>query len=110
MTFSVHPPALRTYAGQLAEADRAANTAKDYVHKHGSFSMHERGLLGMAAPGHRNLVAALDKLLGHLHELADASGTALKHVADRYEHTDVEVASDLDATYPSVPRPSPSRD
>ncbi|MBM0277429.1 hypothetical protein [Micromonospora tarensis] len=110
MTFTVHPPALRVYADQLVEAGKAAEAAKVYVQTHGSFSLHERGLLGMAAPGHRNLVGALDELLSHLGKLTEASATALRQVADRYEHTDATIAADLDATYPVVPRPSPSRD
>ncbi|MFC0006577.1 type VII secretion target [Micromonospora siamensis] len=110
MTFAVHPPALRTYAGQLREATTAADAAKRYVQKHGSFSVHESGLLGQVSPLHRNLLADLDKLLGHLRNLTETSATALNQVADRYEHTDTRAARDLDATYPAVPRPSPSRD
>lgn len=35
MPFRVEPEALRTYAGQLADAKRAAEAAKSYVHKWG---------------------------------------------------------------------------
>ena len=46
MTFRVEPAALRRYAGQLADGRRVADAAGSYVQRHGSFSLHEKGLLG----------------------------------------------------------------
>ena len=108
MSFQVEPQALRTYAMQLSDDHRAADLAKRYVHQYGDFSMHEQGLMGMIAPGHRNLVHALDALLSHLGELTDACGTAMNQVAANYERTDTRAAGALDATFPQVPRPVPS--
>jgi phosphoglycolate phosphatase-like HAD superfamily hydrolase len=110
VSFRVEPPALRAYAGQLADAHQVADVAKRYVHQHGDFSLHERGLMGMVAPGHRHLLAALDDLLGHLGALTGASADALRQVAARYERSDLRAEGAIDASYPAVPRPAPSRD
>ena len=110
MSFRVEPPALRTYAARLADAHQAAEAAKRYVNRHGSFSLHEKGLMGFVAPGHRHLIAALDEMLGHLERLTDASGRTLSQTAGRYEASDLRAESTVDAAYPVVPRPSPRRD
>lgn len=105
--FRVEPQALRTYAGQLAEGEGVADVAKNYVHQYGDFSLHDKGLLGLALPFHRDLLAALNKLLGRLNDLVDTSSRALTDAAARYEKTDLRAASAIDATYPPLPRPSP---
>lgn len=64
------PAALRTYAGQLSDAKRVAEAASSYVSDHGDFSFHEQGLIGYAAPGHRRLLADLNRLLTHLGDSA----------------------------------------
>jgi uncharacterized protein YukE len=110
MGFSVEPRDMRTFATELNEAHHAAEAAKKYVNQHGNFSLHESGLMGMIAPGHRNLVAELNTLLQHLSELASASEAAMKQSAQRYEHTDERAAATIDESYPVVPRPRPSRD
>jgi uncharacterized protein YukE len=110
MTFKVEPQAVRKYAGQLAEEHRHAETAKTYVNKHGSFSAHEKGLLGMIFPFHADVGAELTPILQHLGELTEASDRALKQVADHYEHTDRDAESKIDATYPAVPRTPVNRD
>lgn len=110
MSFRVEPQALRTYAGQLADGQQVADAAGRYVHRYGDFSFHEKGLIGFVAPGHRHLMAALDHMLSHLNDLADGSSQALTGVAADYEHTDRRTAAAIDATYPAVPRPSPSTD
>ncbi|ASW56802.1 type VII secretion target [Plantactinospora sp. KBS50] len=110
MTFTVHPEALRTYAAQLDEARQAAEEAKRYITHHGSFSLHDSGLFGKAAPGHRHVMAALDLLLDRLARLTDTSSLALLQVAAGYERTDDQAAARIDASYPAVPRPAPNRD
>lgn len=110
MTFKVEPAALRTYATQLMEAKAAAEAAKSYVDKWGTFSAHEKGLLGMIWPNHQHYVAQLDAMLQHLRDLIDASGTALNREADHYQHTDLRAETQIDASYPAVPRPSISTD
>jgi 20S proteasome alpha/beta subunit len=45
VSFRVEPRALRTYAGQLADAQQVADAAKRYVHQYGDFSLHERVLI-----------------------------------------------------------------
>lgn len=108
MTFHVEPAALRTYADQLCQAKRAADTAKSYVHRWGDISAHERGLFGMIFPAHRNFVAALDTMLQHLGDLTDACDAALRQEADHYENTDFNAEARIDASYPAVPR-SPAK-
>jgi hypothetical protein len=110
MSFRVEPPALRTYANQLADAKRAAEAAKSYVHKWGDFSAHEKGLFGMIFPAHRNFVAALDAMLQHLADLTDASDTALQQEAGHYEQADLNAEARIDASYPAVPRPPVTTD
>jgi uncharacterized protein YukE len=109
MSFVVHPPALRTYASQLGEARQAVEAAKHYVERYGSFSPHDKGVLGLLAPRHKHLMERLTALLEHLHDLTDASSVALRNVAAHYEHADLRSETALDATYPAVPRPSASR-
>lgn len=110
MSFAVYPPALRTYARQLADAQQAAEAAKHYVHKHGTFAMHEQGLMGMIVPFHERLVADLDRLLAHLGDLTDASSQAMANVAAHYERADLHAEASADAAYPPVPRPLVRRD
>jgi uncharacterized protein YukE len=110
MTFKVEPQAVRTYAGRLGDARRHAETAKAYVNKHGSFSAHDKGLLGMIFPFHADFVAALNTMVQHLADLTDASDRALTQVADHYEHTDRDAESKIDASYPAVPRAPVNRD
>lgn len=110
MTFSVDPSAVRTYARHLSDAHQVAETAKSYVNQHGSFSVHESGLFGMLAPGHRQLLASLNTMLGHLSTLTDTSSVAMKQVAGHYEQTDLRAESTIDATYPAAPRATPRRD
>lgn len=108
MSFRVEPEALRTYASQLADAQRAARTAKSYVHQWGDFSAHDKGLFGMIFPAHRNFVASLDAMLQHLADLIDASDATLKQEASHYEHSDLNAETRVDASYPAVPR-SPAK-
>lgn len=67
MSFRVEPQALRTYAGQLADAH-------------------------------------------HLGALTGGSSEALRQVAARYERSDLRAEGAIDASFPAVPRPTPSRD
>ncbi|WP_306215023.1 WXG100 family type VII secretion target [Actinoplanes sp. RD1] len=110
MSFHVDPAALRTAASKIGDADRVAELAREYVTRHGTFSFHEQGLIGELAPGHRNLMSDLERMLTHLGKLSDESKTALRQAADGYEHTDSDNAARLDASYPPVPRPHPERD
>jgi hypothetical protein len=107
MTFEVEPTALRTGAVKVGDAARVAEAAGRYVTQHGSFSFHERGLIGFLAPGHRHLMSDLQQVLTQLGHLGDASRTALNQIADRYEHTDLNTEANLDATYPAVRRAHP---
>jgi uncharacterized protein YukE len=110
MSFSVYPPALRSYARKLAEAEEAAKAAKHYFEQHGTFSRHEKGILGTVLPAHMNFVANLDGVLTHLAQLLDASKAALEKTAAQYEQVDLRAAGAADASYPAVARPAPSRD
>jgi hypothetical protein len=110
MGFAVYPPALRTYAKQLADAQQAAEIAKRYVDKHGGFGAHDKGLLGMVLPHHEQLVGALDQMLTHLRELTEASSRAMDSLAAHYESADVRADATADAAYPAVPRPPVQRD
>ena len=111
MDFSVDPAALRAYASQLGGDDHAAvRRAKEYVHRHGDFRLHDQGLIGFVFPFHRDLMAALDQRLGHLAEVLSTSQTELNKTADYYERTELSVASAVDATYPHVTRPAGSED
>jgi hypothetical protein len=104
MTFRAEPAALRDYARKVGDVERVAVEANRYVAAHGSFSMHEAGLMGYAAPGHRQLVAELHKLLGHLKSLGTESRNGLQVAAEGYERTDLRSAAEIDATLPAVPR------
>jgi hypothetical protein len=104
MTFRVEPQALRVYAGRLADAQQAAETAKAYVTKWGTFSAHEAGLLGMIWPNHTRFVGQLTTMLQHLADLTDASATAMTDAAGHYERTDLAAETKIDAAYPAVPR------
>ncbi|GAA5192649.1 hypothetical protein GCM10023322_52730 [Rugosimonospora acidiphila] len=106
MNFRVEPYALRTYAAQLGDDQQVAQIAKSYANRYGSFSFHEKGLIGLAAPGHRTLLKRLNDLLQHLSDLADSSAEALKQAADGYARSDLRTASALDATYPAIRRTS----
>jgi hypothetical protein len=110
MSFKVDPSAIRTYASRLDEIERVAGDAQRYVATNGNFSFHEAGIIGFAAPGHRNLMAALQKLLTHLSELGVDSQKALRATADVYWRTDGDAAARIDATYPPVQRPHPGMD
>jgi hypothetical protein len=110
MGFAVDPAALRTFARQLTDAQEVAEAAKRYVDRHGTFSMHEGGLISLALPRHQNLLTALDQFLAHLGTLADASSQAMNNMATHYERTDLKAEATVDAAYPSVPRPPIDRD
>ena len=66
MSFKVEPSALQAYASRLDEVERVAGDADRYVGTYGNFSFHQEGIIGFAAPGHRNLTAKLHQLLAHL--------------------------------------------
>jgi len=110
MTFNVDPAALRAAAAKIGDSRRVAEAAKSYVLQHGSFSLHDQGLIGNLAPGHRNLMNDLDQMLSRLSQLGDASEKALKQTAERYEKTDRDAEARVDASYPEVPRSHPDRD
>lgn len=110
MSFSVHPPALRAFARQLDDAAQDAEAAKRYVDRHGTFSMHESGLMGLIVPSHRNLVEELDSILSHLVDLTGTSSTAMHATAAHYERADLRAEATVDATYPPVDRPPANRD
>jgi hypothetical protein len=110
MTFRVEPQNLRSYAAQLSTALEAADTAKNYVHRNGDFSLHEKGLIGIAVPFHRNYVDALDVMLGHIARVVDASQDAMTRLAADYQKSDEMAAERLDASYPASPRPPASHE
>jgi hypothetical protein len=110
MSFKVEPPALRTYASQLSEVERVAEDAQRYVSSYGTFNFHESGIIGYAAPGHRKLMANLEKLLKRLNELGTGSQKALRTTADVYQRTDHKSAAAIDATYPPVVQPRLDQD
>jgi Excreted virulence factor EspC, type VII ESX diderm len=104
MSFEVDPQAVRRYADDLAAARSAADEARKYVNRHGEFSGHEKGLIGTVIGSHENFVTALNQMLGHLMDLADASDASLRQLAEKYERTDEDAAARTDAAYPAVPR------
>ncbi|WP_433828773.1 hypothetical protein ACQP2E_05445 [Actinoplanes sp. CA-015351] len=104
MTFRVEPMALRDYARQLGDVDQVAEEADRYISTYGELTLHEQGLMGFAAPGHRVIVAELHSLLAHLKTLGIESQRAVRNAADEYERTDTRSAAEIDATYPGVPR------
>lgn len=104
MSFNVDPAALRRYAQQLGEVERVAEACQSYVSAHGNFSFHESGLIGFAAPGHRNLMADLDQLFTQLGKLGVESRAALRAAADEYTRSDEKSAAKVDASYPEVRR------
>jgi hypothetical protein len=110
MSFKVDPAAIRACASRLDEVERVAGDAQRYVAANGNFSFHESGIMGYASPGHRNLMANLQKLLTHLAELGVDSQKALRTTADVYQRTDGDAAARIDATYPPVQRPRPDMD
>jgi hypothetical protein len=110
MGFTVYPPALRVFARHLADAAQDAEAAKRYIDQHGTFSMHDSGLMGLVVPSHRNLLADLDTRLKHLADLADASSRAMHATAAHYEQVDLRAEAATDAAFPPVPRPPVSRD
>ena len=102
--FRVEPEAVRTYAGQLTDAGRAAETARAYVDKWGTFSEHQKGLLGMIWPNHTDYVAHVRTMLQHLIDLTNASATSMESQAEFYERTDLSAESKVDASYRAAPR------
>lgn len=66
MGFTAHPPALRVFARHLADAAHDAEAAKRHIDQHGTFSLHDSGLMGLVVLAHRNLLADLDTRLEHL--------------------------------------------
>jgi len=110
MSFKVEPSALRAYASQLDEVERVGDDAQRYVGTYGNFSFHQSGIIGFAAPGHRNLMGKLHELLAHLIELGTNSQTALRSTSDVYFRTDEKSAAKIDAIYPPTPRPRPDMD
>jgi hypothetical protein len=110
MTLRVQPQDLRTYAAQLSTALEAADTAKNYVHGNGDFSLHEKGIIGVAVPFHRNYVDALGTMLDHIARVLDASHEAMTRLAADYERSDKTAAQRLDASYPAAPRPPASHE
>jgi Excreted virulence factor EspC, type VII ESX diderm len=110
MTLKVEPPALRVYAAQLATARQAAETAKNYVHANGDFSLHQKGAIGVVVPFHRNYLDALTRMLDQVARVLDASHDAMTQLAAGYEHSDRTAAEALDASYPVSPRPPASHE
>jgi hypothetical protein len=110
MSFKVDPVAIRAYASWLEEVERVADDAQRYVAANGNFSFHESGIMGYASPGHRNVMADLQRLLTHLAELGVDSQKALRATAEVYQRTDGAAAARIDATYPPVQRPGANMD
>jgi hypothetical protein len=110
MTFQVDPAALRDFARRLDVVERVAEDARRYVDSNGSFTFHQQGIIGFAAPGHRGLISDLHGLLSHLRKLGAESQAALRQVADEYGSTDQRAAATVDASLPEVSRASDFRD
>jgi uncharacterized protein YukE len=106
MTFRVEPQALRRAAAEIGDTARVAAAAGRYTNEWGDFSLHDSGLIGKAAPGHRRLMADLTQMLAHLGELGHESARALAQTADHYEHTDQAAEARVDASYPVVAPPN----
>jgi hypothetical protein len=61
--------------------------------------------MALIAPSHQYLIEALDQMLAHVKDLADASSQAMNREAAHYEHADLQAEARVDASYPAVPRP-----
>jgi hypothetical protein len=110
MTLRVEPRELRVFAAELADACRAVQAAKSYVRAQGTFSLHERGAIGVIFPGHSNYLDALDQMLTHLAALTEGSGQTMTRLAGEYEHSDLDAAARFDDSYPLYPRAPQSRE
>jgi hypothetical protein len=110
MTFEANSSDIRAYAAELRESYSEVEMAKNYLHRHGDFSFHEAGVIGLLAGQHRGFMAQLEELHNQLLTILWRSGEALTDVAGGYDDTDKASAARIDATYPVVPRPVPSRD
>jgi hypothetical protein len=98
MTLRVDPSAIRGYAKQLADLERAATTAIQYVSTYGDLNTHRTGILGEILPLHQDFVHAVKTMLARISTLADGCNVGLNQIATRYEHTDAASAAKLDAT------------
>jgi hypothetical protein len=100
MSFVVRPAALRALSADLGEQAEAARTARGYVDQHGSFGVHDSGLIGILAQAHSTFVGALRQRLTRTEELLAASATEIARAADQYERGDQASAATIDATLP----------
>src|SRR3954451_21569082 len=71
MTLRVDPSAIRGYAKQLADLERAATTAIQYVSTYGDLNTHRTGILGEILPLHQDFVHAVKTMLARISTLAD---------------------------------------
>jgi len=110
VTFRVEPTALGSYAARLREVYADVEMAKNFGHRHGDFSFHESGIIGLLAGQHSSLMRQLEELHGQLLTILWRSNEALLAVADAYRTTDEGSAARVDASYPASPRPVPNRD
>lgn len=105
MTFRVEPDSMNLYSRQLAELAQAVEAARGYANKWGSFSAHDRGILGLLHGKHGNFMTELNDVLERLGKTVDASSMNLSASARYFERTDDRSAAELDDTYPIVQRP-----
>lgn len=110
MSFDVEPQALRTFARHAAECAVDAADGNTYLLRHGDFSFREQGtLMTILMSSHSALMGELQHRLAHLQELLEQAELALRDSARHYEDTDLDSAAQVDATYPSVDRPTTVR-
>ncbi|MBG0564937.1 type VII secretion target [Actinoplanes aureus] len=105
MTFEVEPHALRQFASRLQDTYDDAGHAKIYVEAHGTFSLHQGGLMGFVLNEHAKIMDALREMIARLSRLSVESEDNLRRIAQMYEDTDRKNAASFDATLPSSPRP-----
>lgn len=110
MSFDVEPQALRTFGRHLAECAVDVADGKTYLLRHGDFTFREQGtLMTILMSSHGALMDELQHRLAHLQDLLEQSDLAMRDSARHYEETDLDSAAQVDATYPSVDRPTTLR-
>lgn len=105
MTFKVDPDEVRVFASHLARLGEDAEIAKEYTDLIGSFEVLETGAIGLVMGKHRAFMADFGATMHKLATLFDSSAVNMQATATQYQRTDEKSAAEIDASYPSSPRP-----
>ncbi|WP_433179976.1 hypothetical protein [Actinoallomurus sp. CA-150999] len=100
-TLSVRPADLEHYGALVSRVGVAAKKAQSYVDEHGAdFGGASGRIWSIVSRSHDGAISAVNKMLGHLEEIANESNGGLKHAANYYRTTEHATAAKIDATYP----------